>query len=115
MSSNGIKEIDSPELARWLSEKGDGLRVLDVRQPQEIAQGTVPRAEGVPLHTLPLRLNELDRNETLVLICRSGARSAQACMFLVQQGFENVYNLRGGIIGWAQSGLETAPAALRQS
>ncbi len=110
MSSNGIKEIDSPELARWLSEKGDGLRVLDVRQPQEIAQGTVPRAEGVPLHTLPLKLDELDRAETLVLICRSGARSAQACMFLAQQGFENVYNLRGGIIGWAQSGLAVGPA-----
>ena len=111
MSSNAIKEIDSPELARWLSEKGKSLRVLDVRQPQEIAQGTVPSAEGVPLHTLPLKLNELDRNTTLVLVCRSGARSAQGCMFLYQQGFENVYNLRGGMIGWAQNGLAVGPAA----
>ena len=111
MSSYGIKEIDSPELARWLNERPDGLRVLDVRQPQEIAQGTVPSAEGVPLNTLPLKLNELDRNETLVLVCRSGARSAQACMFLYQQGFENVYNLRGGMIGWVQSGLAVGPAA----
>jgi len=111
MSSNGIKEIDSPELARWLNERPDGLRVLDVRQPQEIAQGTVPRAEGVPLHTLPHKLDEFDRNETLVLVCRSGARSAQACVFLYQQGFENVYNLRGGMIAWVQSGLAAAPAA----
>ena len=111
MSSYGIKEIDSPELARWLNERPDGLRVLDVRQPQEIAQGTVPSAEGVPLHTLPLRLSELDRCATLVLVCRSGARSAQACMFLYQQGFENVYNLRGGMIGWVQSGLAVGPAA----
>ena len=102
---NGIKEVDAPELARWLKEKADPFRVIDVRQPNEIAQGTVPRAEAIPLNSLPLKVDELDRNETLVFVCRSGARSAQACMFLQQQGFENVYNLRGGMIGWAQNGL----------
>lgn len=105
MFSNDIKEVDAQELARWLEEKGEPFRVIDVRQPNEIAQGTVPRAEAVPLHTLPLKLNELDPHETLVFVCRSGARSAQACMFLQQQGFQNVYNLRGGMIGWMQNGL----------
>lgn len=105
MFGNGIKEVDAPELARWLKEKGEPFRVIDVRQPNEIAQGTVPRAEAVPLHTLPLKLNELDPQETLVFVCRSGARSAQACMFLQQQGFHNVYNLRGGMLGWMQNGL----------
>lgn len=108
MSSYGIKEIDSPELARWLNERPDGLRVLDVRQPQEFAQGTVPGAEPVPLHTLPLMFSEISRHETLVLVCRSGARSAQGCMFLAQQGFENVFNLRGGMIAWAQNGPSAA-------
>jgi rhodanese-related sulfurtransferase len=108
---NSIKEIDAPELARWLGEKADTLRVIDVRQMSEIAMGTVPNAAAVPLHTLPLKVNELDRNETLVFICRSGQRSAQACMFLQQQGFENVYNLRGGMIGWVQNGLASGPAA----
>lgn len=105
MFGNGIKEVEAAELARWLKEKGEAFRVIDVRQPNEIAQGTVPRAEAVPLHTLPLKLNELDPQETLVFVCRSGARSAQACMFLQQQGFQNVYNLRGGMIGWMQNGL----------
>ena len=105
MFGNGIKEVDAPELSRWLKEKGEPFRVIDVRQPNEIAQGTVPRAEAVPLHTLPLKLNDLDPQETLVFVCRSGARSAQACMFLQQQGFQNVYNLRGGMIGWIQNGL----------
>jgi rhodanese-related sulfurtransferase len=77
----------------------------------EIAAGTVSGAEAVPLHTLPVRVNEFSRDEKLVFICRSGARSAQACMFLLQQGFENVYNLRGGMIGWVQSGLEPSPLA----
>lgn len=111
MQWNGIKEIEAPELARWLGGPESPVRVLDVRQPPEIAAGTVPGAEAVPLHTLPLKLNELSRDEKLVLICRSGARSAQACMFLAQQGFDNVYNLRGGMIAWAQNGLQIgAPA-----
>lgn len=104
-----IKEIQAPELARWLEDKEGGFRILDVREYSEIRAGTVPGAEPVPLATVPLRAHELQRDETYVLVCRSGARSAQACMFLQQQGFDNVYNLRGGMMAWAASGL---PAVL---
>lgn len=108
---NNIKEIDAPELASWVQDKQPNMRVIDVRGMGEIASGTVSGAEAVPLHTLPVRLNEFNREEKLVFICRSGARSAQACMFLQQQGYDNVYNLRGGMIGWVQSGLEPSPLA----
>lgn len=108
---NSIKEVDAPELASWVQEKQPKMRVIDVRGMGEIAAGTVSGAEAIPLHTLPVRVSEFSREEKLVFICRSGARSAQACMFLQQQGFENVYNLRGGMIGWVQCGLEPAPLA----
>ncbi len=108
---NNIKEIDAPELASWVQEKQPNMRVIDVRGMGEIASGTVSGAEAVPLHTLPVRVSEFKREEKLVFICRSGARSAQACMFLQQQGYDNVYNLRGGMIGWVQSGLEPSPLA----
>lgn len=104
MFGSRIKEIDAPELARWMDEHPEKPRVLDVRQFPEIAAGTVPGAEPVPLHTLPLRLAELERDEKLVIVCRSGQRSAQACLFLAQQGFRNVFNLRGGMMAWAQHG-----------
>lgn len=107
---NSIKEVDAPELANWVKEKHPNMRVIDVRGMNEIAAGTVPAAEAVPLHILPAKVSEFDRNEKLVFVCRSGARSAQACMFLQQHGFENVFNLRGGMISWVQSGLE--PVAL---
>lgn len=100
-----IKEIDAAELARWVSEADHPLRVIDVRQAEEVAAGTVPKAEHLPLHTLPMRLNELSPTEKLVIVCRSGARSAQACMFLQQQGYSNVYNLSGGMMRWVQSGF----------
>lgn len=99
-----INEIDAPELARWLADEKSEINVIDVREMGEIAHGTVPRAAAVPLGTLPARVHELDRDATHVLVCRSGARSAQACMFLLQHGFRHVYNLRGGMIGWVQSG-----------
>ena len=105
MSTNTIMEIDAPEFAQWVNDATQELRVIDVRQMQEIAMGTVSKAEALPLHTLPAKVHELSREEKLVIVCRSGARSAQACMFLQQQGFSNVYNLRGGIMGWVQSGF----------
>jgi rhodanese-related sulfurtransferase len=105
MFANTIKEIDAPELAQWVSDANHKLRVIDVRQMQEIAAGTVPKAEALPLHTLPAKVHELSPEEKLVIVCRSGARSAQACLFLQQRGFSNVYNLRGGMISWVQCGL----------
>jgi rhodanese-related sulfurtransferase len=105
MFASSVKEINASELAQWVSEVDHAIRVIDVRQMEEIAMGTVPKAEALPLHTLPARVQDFSREEKLVMVCRSGARSAQACMFLQQQGFSNVYNLRGGMIGWAQSGF----------
>lgn len=105
MFGMNVKEIDATELANWVNAADHGFRIIDVRPMEEIAQGTVPKAEALPLHILPARMQEMSREEKLVMVCRSGARSAQACMFLQQQGFSNVYNLRGGMMGWVQSGF----------
>ena len=108
-----IKEVEVADLNTMIESGEKTLRVIDVRQPAEIAAGTVPNAEAMPMHTIPLRMGELNKDEKLVLVCRSGARSAQACAFLQQQGFDEVYNLRGGMVGWAGSGLPiTLPQAV---
>ncbi len=99
-----IKEIDVHTLKSYLDE-GKQLRLLDVRSIAEMAQGVIPNAEKLPLHVLPVRLNEIDNDDLCVLYCRSGARSAQAVGFMNQQGFDNVFNLRGGIIAWQQNGM----------
>lgn len=105
MFGMNVKEIDATQLAQWVQDASHKLRVIDVRQMEEIAHGTVPKAEALPLHILPARVQDLDKAEKLIMVCRSGARSAQACMFLQQHGFSNVYNLRGGMMGWMQSGF----------
>jgi rhodanese-related sulfurtransferase len=101
-----IKEIKVTELAERMD--GNTPRIIDVREIREFSGGTVPGAEAMPMASVPARMNELIRDEELVVICRSGARSAQVCMFLQQQGYENVYNLRGGMMAWASSGQQLA-------
>ncbi len=101
---HAIKEVDVNTLQSYFDE-GRKIRLLDVRAIAEMAQGMIPGAEKLPLHTLPARLNEIGADEVTVLYCRSGARSAQGVGYMAQQGFENVFNLRGGIIAWAQNGM----------
>lgn len=100
----GIKEIDSERLASWIEEDPASLRLVDVRSMSEIAQGVLAGAEAMPMHLIPLRSSELDRKTRIVFYCRTGARSAQVCAFLQQQGFDQVINLAGGIVDWHRRG-----------
>ncbi len=108
MLFSNIKEIDSKELANWIADESRQFRIIDVREPMEIAQGSIPGAEAMPLSSLGNRISELDNQQQVVFICRSGARSGQVCAYLAQNGYDNVYNLRGGVMGWAQNGFEFA-------
>lgn len=80
----------------------DGLVVLDVREPAEWRAGHLARAVHLPLMDLPARFTELPQDRLLV-VCRVGARSAQATAYLVQQGYDAV-NLRGGLVEWQAAG-----------
>ena len=107
-----LKELDARELAEWLS-RGEKLRLIDVRTPAEVARGVIPDAENLPLHLLPLQADELHPDPRVVFYCRSGARSAQACLFMNGRGHEEVYNLRGGLMAWLRSGLPLVSADAR--
>lgn len=103
MFGMSIKEVDAFGLQQM--QAGGEVVMIDVRTDVEFAQGSIQGAKHLPLHMLPLMADQLENEKPVVLICRSGARSAQACAFLAQKGFDNVYNLRGGVMGWAQAGL----------
>jgi rhodanese-related sulfurtransferase len=102
-----IKEIDASDLQARIA-KGDDFALLDIRSDGELAQGMLPNAEHLPMHLIPLRLDELPKDKEVILYCHSGARSYHACAYLIQQGYENVVNLRGGILAWARSGYQLA-------
>ena len=102
-NSSSFKNITVAELESKLQQ--GGLRLVDVRTDAEIAQGKIPQGEPLPLHLIPMRLGEMDKNAATVFYCRSGGRSAQAAAFAAANGFTDAYNLQGGIIAWANAGL----------
>ena len=77
---------------------------MDVRSTREMAYGMLPGAAAMPMHLVPIRMDELRREPKVVFSCQTGARSGQVCAFLQQQGIEQVFNLRGGIVDWCRRG-----------
>lgn len=106
----GFSEIDAGGLSALL-EKGVELALIDVRGEGEVAYGMIEGARHVPLHLLPLKASEMNKDIPHVYYCRSGARSAQACAFMAAQGHGKSINLQGGVMAWVQSGLNLAKAA----
>ena len=84
-------------------ELGDAY-ILDVREPEEVAQARVDHAQQIPLGSLVERLDEVPRDRTVYLMCPLGGRSAQATQYLAAQGVDAV-NIDGGITGWYRTGL----------
>ena len=100
-----IQEINASQLYDMIESGTESFRLIDVRSTNEMAQGMLPGAEALPMHLVPLRIDELRQAGKIVFYCRTGARSAQVCAFLQQHGVDQVINLRGGIVDWARNGL----------
>ncbi len=82
-------------------DKGDQVFLLDVREPHEYSLAKIEGSVLIPLGELPSSLEKLDQDVEIVALCKMGMRSADAVMFLLQQGFTNVKNLVGGIDAWS--------------
>jgi glyoxylase-like metal-dependent hydrolase (beta-lactamase superfamily II)/rhodanese-related sulfurtransferase len=87
-----------------LSERLDGVQVLDVRAPGEYASGHVPDALNVPLANLPDALGSIDATKPLAVICQSGYRSSSAASILQRHGVESLCNVTGGTSAWIAAG-----------
>src|SRR5687767_5282727 len=94
----GIWEVQP----HWLEEHLREVRIVDVREPAEFngPLGHVPGAQLIPLGSLNGRSSELTKEKPIVVVCRSGARSAQATVLLGKAGFDKVANLSGGMLRW---------------
>ena len=85
-----------------LVKSGKPLRLIDVREPHELAISHLDGARNIPLGELAARLSELDSSQEFVLFCKTGSRSRRALELLVSAGFRKVKNLQGGINAWAR-------------
>lgn len=89
----------------WVSqlENDDNAVIIDVRTDDEVSEGIIANAIHIDIYKgqeFVNEIEELDKDKSYYVYCRSGNRSGQACSVMSQLGFENTYNLEGGILEW---------------
>ncbi len=97
-----IVQLDATELADWVAQPDcPKPQLLDVREPWEFELCNIPGSVPMPMGQVPRQFETLDREQPLVCVCHHGIRSQQVALFLKAQGFQTLFNLRGGIHAWS--------------
>lgn len=94
-------EFDAPE--PWAADEPAPAQLLDVREDDEWQLGHAPGAIHIPMTDVPARIDEIDIDAQVYVICRQGGRSIQVVQYLNNVGFEAV-NVTGGMVAWQQTG-----------
>lgn len=102
-------DISVTETAALLERDAEVL-LLDIREDVERQQGYIPGTVHLPMGQIQYNLDKLPRDKKIILTCRTGNRTGQMTRLLRQQGFDNVYNMVGGIVAWAQAGRPVVAA-----
>ncbi|MET3290237.1 UNVERIFIED_CONTAM: rhodanese-related sulfurtransferase [Brevibacillus sp. OAP136] len=98
--SKAWHDISPQEVEKRLAHQKEDMILIDVRNPDEYSAGHIAQAQLLPLPILPIRLHEIRKDKQVVFICRSGGRSAQACEYAAQHGYEQIFNMTGGMLNW---------------
>ncbi len=96
-----MKEITPQELKNLRDNKAD-FQLIDVREPFEVEITTIG-GELIPMGEVVDNLKRINKNKQVVVYCKSGKRSAAIVQMLEQQGYDNVFNLKGGILAYADT------------
>ncbi|MEO8042668.1 MAG: rhodanese-like domain-containing protein [Acidobacteriota bacterium] len=102
-TASAVNEIEPAKALPRVQEAYS--QFVDVRTPEEYAGGHAVRAINIPLSELPAKLDRLERNEPVYVICQSGRRSTEASEILNRNGFKWVFNVTGGTNEWTAQGL----------
>ncbi|CAM4265178.1 Rhodanese-related sulfurtransferase [Pedobacter westerhofensis] len=98
--ATNMKEVTVQELKDKIDNKED-FQLIDVRETFEYETSNL-EGENIPLGGLLIEIDKISKDKPVIMQCRSGQRSAAAVMQLEQRGYDNVYNLKGGILAWRQ-------------
>jgi len=97
-----MQEISVQDAASTHADKSDEIILLDVREDAELQTAAVAGALHIPMGQIPDRLQELDKDRTILCLCHAGSRSAQVAQYLMAQGYAKIFNVSGGIDAWSQ-------------
>tara|TARA_B100000131_G_C17777112_1_gene475733 strand:- start:81 stop:380 length:300 start_codon:yes stop_codon:yes gene_type:complete len=98
---NKVKTLTAQDLKNEIINHKD-IILIDVREDIEVAQSKISGSIHIPMNQIPERLEELNKNIKTIVYCKSGIRSDKVCQYLQHNGFNNVYNLLGGIKAWQE-------------
>lgn len=109
LSPKDVQFLSAEELSSMLEDNPEDIILLDVREKRELTDqlGHLKGIIHIPIGSLRERINELEqcRTKTIVVICRTGARSKTGAHILINSGFDNVFVLTGGMVSWRSEGL----------
>ncbi|MCG8323883.1 MAG: hypothetical protein MI673_00065 [Thiotrichales bacterium] len=97
-----MQEISPAELNQLKSDT-EAMQILDVREPWEFEICRIEGSRNIPMNDIPGQLENIDREQTIAVVCHHGMRSLQIAGFLEANGFTRVLNLQGGIHAWAET------------
>jgi len=104
-ATKGYKEVLPSEAVRLINK--ENAMVLDIREANEIEQGSIIDSKHVALSVLPEKLDNLSNNkdQPILVFCKTGNRSAQACKLLLKNSYTHVFGLKGGLTAWVSDQL----------
>jgi len=109
-SEDTIRDITPKEVWNIIrGDKKEAYLLVDVRTPQEYEEERLPGARLIPLHKLDQRYGEIDRKKKIITYCRSGRRSMGGAILLCNKGFQELYNMYGGIMNWSYEKIKGPP------
>ena len=95
------EEINVQELKEMIDSKSNFI-LLDVRSDNEVLVSKINSSIHIPMHEIPNRLDEINKDKLIIVQCKLGQRSAKVCEFLIENNYKNVKNLIGGIKAWSK-------------
>ena len=96
----GIEQITTDQLAEMMNEEHQDVLYIDVREPHEFSDGHINGMVNFPLSELENTYDQILEDKTIVIFCRSGNRSLQAANMLKDRGYQDLVNVKGGILDW---------------
>ncbi|SDI25514.1 rhodanese-like domain-containing protein [Alteribacillus bidgolensis] len=113
----GIEQIEKEELKRLYETEEKSPIIIDVREPSEYIEGHIPGVPLLPMNQVPEVIDQIKKDESYVLVCRSGSRSHHTALYFKDNGIVNVKNFAGGMLAWdneTETGMENPVEEIEQ-
>lgn len=100
-----VQELSIEQYREEFENSDTDYCLLDVREVDEFRQARLPKTINIPMSEFQFRINEVPNDKPIILVCRTRVRSMTVARFLNANGYEDLYNLEEGTLGWVQQGL----------